>query len=311
MSRSYSSSRYPELDFPATVQSTSPAISSIDPIREMVAHEVLWLGRSMTAERMAKLFSPYPNLLPSELVPAATIGQYQDAVLTAACPIKSAWPTKVLVQGTVEYPPQLRPAGCILPVLYYAANPELLDKPAVSIVGTREVSGEGLDRTIELTSILVRHGYTIISGLAAGIDQQAHTTAIAAGGSTIAVIGTPLVETYPPTHGRLQERIAREHLLISQVPFLRHQKNTLKENTQFFRDRDLTISALSLATIITEAGDRSGSLITARAALRQGRKLFIPEACFHDTSLSWPRQFGDLGAIPITSPEDILASLAG
>jgi DNA processing protein len=309
MSRSYTSSRCPELDFPAAVQTTPPTHSTIDAAHEMIAHEVLWLGKNMTTERLGRLFNPYPSLLPSELVPAATIRQYQHDVLAAAYPPKSAGPTKVLVQGTVDYPPQLRPAGCILPVLYYAGNPRLLDKPAVSIVGTREASGDGLNRTIELTRTLVQHGYTIISGLAAGIDQQAHTTAIAAGGSTIAVIGTPLVETYPTTHTRLQERIAREHLLISQVPFLRYQKNTPKENAQFFRDRDITMSALSLATIITEAGDRSGSLITARAALRQGRKLFIPDACFQDPSLTWPRELEKLGAIRFHDPKEIFLLL--
>jgi hypothetical protein len=77
---------------------------------------------------------------------------------------------------------------------------------------------------------------------AAGIDQQAHSTAISAGGQIIAVLGTPLIRPYPAATTRLQERIAREHLLLPQVPFLRYQQNNDKENAQFFRDRDATSS---------------------------------------------------------------------
>ena len=108
------------------------------------------------------------------------------------------------------------------------------------------------------------------------------------GGRTIGVIGTPLTSVYPKQNAALQEKIAQEHLLISQVPFKRYSEQDFRLNRSFFPERNVTMSALSDATIIVEASDTSGTLYQARAALRQKRKLFILNNCFENASLKWP-----------------------
>lgn len=137
---------------------------------------------------------------------------------------------------------------------------------------------------------MVKEGYTIISGLAKGIDTIAHETAIACGGKTIAVIGTPINENYPKENKELQNKVAKDHLLISQVPLIRYSRQDYRLNRFFFPERNKTMSALSLGTIIVEAGETSGSLIQA-AALEQNRKLFILDNCFRNNELTWPEKY--------------------
>ena len=145
--------------------------------------------------------------------------------------------------------------------------------------------------------------------LAAGIDTVAHETAIAEGGRTIAVIGTPLSYTYPRENAELQRKIAREYLVISQVPVRRYEKQDYRKNRFFFPERNITMSALTEATIIVEAGETSGTLIQARAALQQRRKLFILDSCFRK-GLSWPEKFAANGAIRVKDYNDIRRHLS-
>jgi DNA processing protein len=152
--------------------------------------------------------------------------------------------------------------------------------------------------------------YTVVSGLAAGIDTAAHTGALDAGGRTIAVLGTPLGKTYPASNAALQERIAREFLVISQVPVVRYSKQTPIQNRLFFPERNVTMSALTKATVIIEAGNTSGTLIQARAALHQKRKLFILESCFRDPTLTWPERLQKQGAVRVRDYAEIRAALA-
>jgi DNA processing protein len=144
----------------------------------------------------------------------------------------------------------------------------------------------------------------VVSGLASGIDTAAHTAALEAGGQTICVIGTPISETYPRENSELQEHIARNHLLVSQVPIIRYMRQSPKWNRLFFPERNATMSALTQATVIVEAGETSGSLIQGRAALDQGRKLFILESCFH-LGLKWPERLQAAGAIRVSEYEEI------
>ncbi|MGE8459130.1 MAG: DNA-processing protein DprA, partial [Pseudomonas alloputida] len=178
-----------------------------------------------------------------------------------------------------------------------------------AIVGTRNPSEEGVRRTAKLSSLLVREGYTIVSGLAKGVDTVAHGAAIKSGGKTIAVIGTPLDQVYPKENADLQRKIAREFLLISQVPVLVYAKRPPTVNRLFFPERNITMSALTQATIIVEAGETSGTLIQARAALKQGRKLFILDSNFHNPKLTWPRRFAEKGAIRVRDLDDIVSNL--
>ncbi|HSW73383.1 MAG TPA: DNA-processing protein DprA, partial [Chlamydiales bacterium] len=121
----------------------------------------------------------------------------------------------------------------------------------------------------------------------------------------IGVIGTPLNQCYPPSNRSLQDTIAKDFLLISQVPFARYSKQDYRKNRFFFPERNITMSALTQATIIVEAGETSGTLVQAKAALNQGRKLIILENNFLNPSLTWPKKFQELGAIRAKDYEQI------
>lgn len=192
--------------------------------------------------------------------------------------------------NTANFPLSLLDAKDPIKCFYFLGNLNLLFSKGISIVGSRKASEKGKLRARRLAKELVREGFTIISGLAEGIDTAAHTAAIEEGGTTIGVIGTAITENYPASNRELQNLIARKHLLLSQVPILYYRKNTPRTNRFFFPERNKTMSALSLATVIVEAGETSGTLIQARAAMEQNRKLFILNNCF-EKGLSWPERF--------------------
>jgi DNA processing protein len=209
------------------------------------------------------------------------------------------------LQGAGEYPAKLRDAQYPVELLYYQGFWDLVETRSVAVVGARKASAEGLARAAKLARRLSADGFTLVSGLAAGIDTVAHTTAIECGTPTIAVIGTSLSSVYPPENAELQNLIARDHLLISQVPVIRYAAQGPFLNKRFFPERNVTMSALTEATIIVEASDTSGTLTQARAALHQGRKLFILESCFHVKGLRWPTLYERRGAIRVKEYEDI------
>jgi DNA processing protein len=215
----------------------------------------------------------------------------------------------VRIQHAGDYPEKLRDAQHPVELLYYRGAWELTETPCLAIVGSRKPTTEGIARAQRLARELVEHDYTVVSGLAAGIDTAAHTAAIDVGGRTIAVVGTPLGQVYPAENRELQELIAREYLLISQVPVLRYGKQGPHLNRLFFPERNVTMSALTLGTIIVEAGDTSGTLIQARAAMHQGRKLFILDSCFQRPEITWPARFAERGAIRVREMDDIWRNL--
>ena len=162
--------------------------------------------------------------------------------------------------------------------------------PRVSVVGSRRASEEGQRRARVLSSALARHGITVVSGLAAGIDRAAHEAAIDASGHTIAVLGTPLDSFYPKENQDLQERIGREHLLVSQFPI---GYPTTPKN---FPIRNRTMALLTDATVIVEAGEKSGTVNQGWEALRLGRLLFLLESVANDRALTWPTEMVRYGA---------------
>lgn len=284
---------------------TAPPIS---PREEMFAYESLWTGQGAWFANLADLFRQNPGAVPSELVPEPEIDKARDALerMLGEERIKSIG---IRVNGAGEYPAKLRDADHPVELLYYRGNWELVEMPGVAIVGTRKPSEEGAFNAGRIANSLSKAGYTIVSGLATGIDTAAHTAAIEAGGATIAVIGTPLFEYYPKENQALQEMIADKHLLISQVPFLRYAAQSYRTNRLFFPARNVTMSALTKATIIVEAGNTSGTLVQARAALAQGRKLFILESCFRNKELTWPARFEKLGAVRVKNVSQIMEVL--
>ena len=278
-------------------------------MKEMVAYEVLWRDKKMTFKSLAQLFARQPGKLPSDLVPAEYIDQLYAEVKATAMSPAMGYRTNLLVHGSYDYPDRLRQAEEPVEVLYYSGHLDYLSTPSVAIVGTRKPSAAGLQQAEKVTRFMAAHRFTIVSGLAAGIDTMVHRTAMAAGGRTIAVIGTPLDQAYPAENAGLQKEIAREHLLITQVPFIRYREQSIKGNRQFFPERNKTMSALSEATIIVEAGQTSGTMIQARAALYQKRKLFILESCFHNKDITWPAAYEQQGAIRVQHFEEILQHL--
>ena len=179
--------------------------------------------------------------------------------------------------------------------LYALGNIDLLTSaPKVSVVGSRNVSEEGMRRARSLSKSLVDNGLTVVSGMALGVDTVAHKTAIECGGNTIAVLGTPLDNPYPKQNTPLFELIARDHLVISQFP------SGYPSQPKNFPIRNRTMALISDATIIIEAGEKSCTRHQGWEALRLGRLLFLLENVANDPKLTWPAEMIKYGAQVLT-----------
>lgn len=285
-----------------------PARSPISPLAEMGAYEALWLEPGATFKGIAKKFASDPDALPSDFVERVTAESCASEVMTE---FEKAGIHRfgVRVHNAGDYPIKLRDAEHPVELLYYRGAWELSEMPSVAVVGSRKASEAGQARARRLAREFVESGYAVVSGLAAGIDTAAHNAALETGGRTIAVVGTPIGQIYPAQNRELQERIATDHLLISQVPVLRYLRQGPRQNRLFFPERNITMSALTMATVIVEAGETSGTLAQARAALHQGRKLFILDSCFLRSDLTWPARYERQGAIRVGKMEDIWSAL--
>jgi DNA processing protein len=282
---------------------------AISPKRELGAYEALWARDGTWFKSMAESFREHQGAIPSDFVSKADIEKYSRLALGA---IRDAGIKHfgIRIHGAGEYPQKLRDADHPVELLYFQGLWDLVNTRCVAIVGTREPSEDGKLRAAKLARLLVDDGFTIVSGLARGVDTVAHTAAISAGGFTIAILGTPITECYPPENCGLQRQIADKYLVISQVPIVRYAQQHFRGKKHFFPERNVTMSALTEATIIVEAGETSGTLVQARHALKQKRKLFILENCFQNPALSWPETFAKQGAIRVTDYDDIKRHLA-
>ena len=166
----------------------------------------------------------------------------------------------------------------------------LCDGLRVAIVGSRKASEAGVRRARAFVKALVEHDITVVSGLAEGIDTVAHETAIALGGKTIAVLGTPLDKAYPAKNKELLDLIKREHLAVSQFP----QGYPPKRDN--FPQRNRTMALISDATVIVEASEKSGTRHQGWEAIRLGRLVYIMQNVAEDEALSWPSEMIDYGA---------------
>jgi DNA processing protein len=289
--------------------SDGPALAApISPRREIGAYEALWLEQGATFKTLADRFAKDPSALPSDLVSRSAADACASEVFSI---FARSGVTRfgVRINHAGDYPKKLRDARYPVELLYYQGAWELTEARAVAVVGSRKASPEGLQRAQQIARALVRQDFTVVSGLAEGIDTAAHTTALAENGRTIAVLGTPLNSVYPAVNKALQTRIANEQLVVSQVPVLRYARQAPPQNRLFFPERNVTMSALTEATVIVEAGETSGTLTQARAALHQGRKLFILDSCFKNSKLSWPARFEAEGAIRVRTADDLWAAL--
>lgn len=206
------------------------------------------------------------------------------------------------------YPALLREIPDPPPLLYLQGNPDLLNSWQLAMVGSRNPTASGRQTAQDFASYLAAGGLTVTSGLATGIDAAAHQGALRVHGLTIAVVGTGLDRVYPAKHRDLAHEIAHTGLLVSEFPLGTPPK---AEN---FPRRNRIISGLSLGTLIIEAALRSGSLITARMAMEQGREVFAIPGSIHNPLARGCHQLIREGAKLVETAEHIveeLGALAG
>lgn len=179
----------------------------------------------------------------------------------------------------------------------------LFKKPAVAIVGTRNSTSYGRVATCKITSQLVKRGFTIVSGLARGIDILAHKTAILENGLTIAVLGSGIDRIYPPEHIPVAQEIIKNGAIISEFPL---GTRALPGN---FPIRNRVISGLSLGVVVVEAGVKSGAMITVSYAAEQGREVFAIPGPITSPYSQGTNELIKKGAKLVTDISDILEEL--
>jgi DNA processing protein len=198
------------------------------------------------------------------------------------------------------YPARLKEIDQPPPVLYVRGSLTAEDAWAVAVVGTRRVSAYGRQVAEELAANLAGNGVTVISGLARGVDGSAHQAALKAGGRTIAVLGCGVDRIYPPEHTQLADKIIASGALLSDYP------PGTPPDASNFPPRNRIISGLSMATVVVEAGETSGALITAQFAVDQGREVFaVPGNILAVQSKGTNRLIAQ-GAHPMLSSHDLL-----
>jgi DNA processing protein len=212
---------------------------------------------------------------------------------------------QVLVRGTPEYPHRLLGLENGPPLLYLQGTLSPRDLNAVGIVGSRSCTSYGRRMAERIATGLVRAGWTVISGLARGIDGVAHQSALNAGGRTIAVMANGLSSIYPPEHDKLAAEIAQTGALLTETPM------TVKPQAGMFPARNRIISGLSRGIVVIEASERSGALITATHAAEQGREVFAVPGPADSIASAGCLELIRKGARMVRSADDILEDLQG
>jgi DNA processing protein len=203
-----------------------------------------------------------------------------------------------------DFPPLLRESPLAPAALWIEGDPTALWAPQIAIVGARQATAAGRANARAFASALARAGLTVTSGLADGIDAEAHAAALDAGAPTIAVFGTGLRTVYPARQATLAARIAECGALVSEFP------PASGPRPAHFPRRNRIIAGLALGTLVVEAGLRSGSLGTARLAVEQGREVFaIPGPIHHPLARGCHRLIRD-GALLVEDANEVLAALA-
>lgn len=227
-----------------------------------------------------------------------------DELITAASRQLDRWTRDgigVLTVRDREYPANLREVHDRPAVLFIAGRLAPADQRSVAVIGSRRASHAGRIAAATFAGDLVGGGFTVISGLAAGVDTAAHEAARKAGGRTIAVIGTGLHHTYPAANRELQARLAREHAVVSQF------WPDAPPRREAFPERNATMSGLSRATVIIEATERSGARGQARRALAHGRPVFLYEPV---ADQAWARELaGRPNVRMVATAAEVIAAL--
>ncbi len=223
-------------------------------------------------------------------------GELQLAKASAfGCEAISFWDSR--------YPAKLRNIPDPPILIFVKGKLEVLNKFAIAIVGTRVPTPYGRNITAKITRDLIESGMTIVSGLARGIDTIAHSETVKAGGHTIAVLGSGFDQLYPPENGKLATEICKNGAVISELPF------GAKPDAMNFPRRNRIISGLAAGTVVTEAGEKSGALITAYLAIEQNREVFAVPGSVFSPKNAGPNRLIKEGAKLVTSVDDIFVEL--
>ncbi|MCL7715435.1 DNA-processing protein DprA [Stenotrophomonas mori] len=207
-----------------------------------------------------------------------------------------------------DYPAALRSSPNPPLALFVDGDPACLWQPAIAVVGCRTPSSGGRDTAYAFARGLAASGLCVASGLAAGVDAAVHRAALDAGCTTFAVIGTGPDQAYPRRHASLQQAVAAAGAVVSEYP-----PGTPPRSGQF-PARNRLLAALCLGTVVIEAGERSGALITARLAAEAGREVFAVPGSLHNPMARGCHRLIRDGATLVTQPADVLegvANLAG
>lgn len=252
---------------------------------------------SASAREIAGVARIGPKL--AAAIPALATSGVAEAVL-ATC---RAQGIDVLVEGQADYPALLSRIDDPPGVLFVRGRLTGRDALAVAIVGSRHPSPYGKRVAAQLAGGLARAGYTVVSGLARGIDAAAHRGALEAGGRTIAVLGTGVLNIYPPEHADLASDVMAAGAVMSEMPPF------ADGHAGAFPQRNRIVSGLTLGTVVVEAAQRSGALITARLASEQGREVFaVPGQIDCRTARGCHQLIRD-GARLVESVDDVLEEL--
>ena len=208
---------------------------------------------------------------------------------------------KILTYCDAAYPPQLTSTYDAPPILFYRGNVGLLGKTSIGVVGTRNSSAAGMNITRKICTELGEKNYVVISGLARGIDTEAHKATLATG--TIAVVAGGLDVIYPPENKKLFEQIASEGLVIGENPA------GTEPIARHFPQRNRIIAGVSAGILVVEAARKSGSMITADYALREGREVFAVPGSPLDPRSGGTNYLIKNGAVLVESAFDIIDNL--
>lgn len=288
-----------------------PAISEegvISPYKELMAYEYLYAVEGTSRSKVSNLIQRnggFPSTAADAIDGIVPDEEKRSEVIQY---IKGRLGTfSVLVDGTPQFPHGLRAQKNPLPVFYYRGDINLTQSRCISVVGTRHPSERGERAAYHIAATLVRHDFTVVDGLAAGIDTVVAKTALKAKGRIIGVVGTPIDRYYPKENEDLQEQVATEHLLISQVPIYRYDHQPIKTQRFYFPERNITMAALSEATVIVEAGETSGTRTQASACIEQHKKLILLPSVVEQTT--WAAKMVEHGAIVVNSVTDVLSAI--
>ncbi|MCE0493675.1 DNA-processing protein DprA [Vibrio salinus] len=199
-----------------------------------------------------------------------------------------------------DYPYLLKEIASPPPVMFVQGDTSVLAKPQIAVVGSRHASHSGQQNAFSFSRNLSEKQFVVTSGLALGVDGHAHDGALKAGGETIAVLGCGFEHLYPKSHRNLAQRVREQGALVSE--FL----PDIKPRAEFFPRRNRIISGLSLGTLVVEAAEKSGSLITAKYAVEQNREVFVIPGSIHMANSRGSNELIRAGACLVQNTQQIL-----